>query len=437
MQTRPNRRLSPVVRTLAAAAAIVSHAPLARSGPHAGGTLILHREASITYTQDDSDPCGLELLESCESALTSGRGNEIVILSIYAAFPVASSPRMTEVRFSVATEERSSIAEIGSCADEMLLDPEWPERGSDVELRWNEPARDRLVRVAWLAVSNQDDLWSARVSLLRHNLSDWTLADDAQPAAHDEAAGYGVFGFLRPGTTPCPDGGEPLGACCIPPEWQCERLTSSQCDALDFFTIFSGPGADCDDAPCSVNLNPCCLPGDICLYASREGCEEKGGFFHEDDLLSCLQVSCEVAPQGACCFENGVCSGATNERCSARGGVYQGDLVPCEPAPCPAAGRCCFASDGSCAVLIAEACAEQGGEFTPGETDCRPNPCAQPPSACRLSTDVDSCAVLTPEECKEIGIVFQGDGIPCSESYCGPWPAVEQHSWGRIKLGFR
>lgn len=93
------------VRSVRGAAALAACCALALAedsiaGPNAGGSLILHANTSIVYSQDVTDYCLQAALDSCEVAVTSVESNTGVTTVFFAvAAFLPGSPRLSGISF--------------------------------------------------------------------------------------------------------------------------------------------------------------------------------------------------------------------------------------------------------------------------------------------------------------------------------------------------
>ena len=134
------------------------------AGPHAGGTLIVHANESIVYTDGSNGFCWQSELESCATA-TSTVSTETsipIVLYVFAAFPAESNPELIAVSFGIEYDAALlSIVESGHCAEIEQHTDEWPLPGSGLVLMWNQPQHERLLELAWFAGVSQADEPSA------------------------------------------------------------------------------------------------------------------------------------------------------------------------------------------------------------------------------------------------------------------------------------
>jgi hypothetical protein len=181
------------------------------AGPHAGGTLIVHANESIVYTDGSNGFCWQSELESCATA-TSTVSTETsipIVFYVFAAFPAESNPELIAVSFGIEYDAALlSIVESGHCAEIEQHTDEWPLPGSGLVLMWNQPQHERLLELAWFAGVSQADEPSA-FELGEHPTQGGVFIGDWPQTPVDYIADYGALGFGVPGYLPCPDGPVP------------------------------------------------------------------------------------------------------------------------------------------------------------------------------------------------------------------------------------
>jgi hypothetical protein len=116
--------------------------------------------------------------------------------------------------------------------------------------------------------------------------------------------------------------------------WRCPAAGSYYviCDASgegEFGQFDFGCEIFCYDGPSSA----CCVPPyNECRIVSRAECDSLGGEFVQ-------KWTCDPGPcalRGACCLPSGACRIADSWWCDTHlGGQYVGDMLPCDPDPCP------------------------------------------------------------------------------------------------------
>ena len=121
------------------------------AGPNAGGTLLLHANPSIIYS-DGTDYCGQSGLTACDSAVVTLPADPGVpkVFWATAAFPDSSSPRMSVITFGVDYDStKFAIVEHHQCGDTELPMTTWPSPGSGTAVAWNTAQTDQLRDVYW------------------------------------------------------------------------------------------------------------------------------------------------------------------------------------------------------------------------------------------------------------------------------------------------
>jgi hypothetical protein len=184
---------------------------LVLAGANAGGTLILHANPSLVYTNDQVY-CGQAGLDSCSAAVTSVPWDpgHTVVFHVLAAFPAESSPRMKGVSFGVdydATKFR--VVAHSTCADFETPDGGWPDPGTGVGEMWNDTRTDLLTEAYWFAgyAYSEVNPDSTSFSLIPRPLDGGIFVDDAAPRMADSVAAFGRLGFGARGYIPCPNSG--------------------------------------------------------------------------------------------------------------------------------------------------------------------------------------------------------------------------------------
>lgn len=178
----------------------------AAAGPNAGGTLILHRNPTLTYTSGHSY-CGESGLGFCEEAVVTGpaSSDSIVVFHALAAFPAGSSPRLAGVTFGVEYDpDELDIVGSGSCGGVEIQHTNWPGSGTGTSLTWQTTQTGPLVELYWFAAHTQAGVDSTGLALVAHPQQGGLFADDAVPPAIDSIAAYGSLGFGAPGHDECP-----------------------------------------------------------------------------------------------------------------------------------------------------------------------------------------------------------------------------------------
>jgi hypothetical protein len=280
---------------LMAVAALACIGGVAFAGPNAGGTIVAH-DASLVYTSDILDYCGLgEPLTQCEAAdinLTGSTDAAPGVWKVYAAFFPGSSPRLKGMTFGIQYNEAEVLLSgYGPC----IGDPNngaaefpgagWPGSDTGTSLVFQFVQTAELVECYWFAGYNY--YGNCNLFQLRDHpdpVLGGNFADDSVPAIQDPITGFGSMGFDCDGQAVCPTGA-PEGACCV--DIVCTITTEADCPG-----VWQGAGTDCDPNPC--------LPPPV---------------------------------YGACCF-NQDCVILTEVDCVGQGGVYQGDDTVCDPNPC-------------------------------------------------------------------------------------------------------
>lgn len=81
-------------------------------------------------------------------------------------------------------------------------------------------------------------------------------------------------GTIRRDVQSCTPDPCPTGACCATFSGQCAVLSRTDC--LKFDATFRG--GVCDATLCTASTGACCLPGQLCVITSRDGCVPQYGY---------------------------------------------------------------------------------------------------------------------------------------------------------------
>ena len=297
-------------------------------GPNAGGTLILHTNPNLVYCQG-LGYCGQSGISSCTEAITRHDGGENALFFTLAAFPAASSPRLSGVVFTLDYDDAQiGVFDFGACGDFELHSSDWPAQGSYIGITWNAAQTDHLVEVCWFAGYAYEPSTPTTFGMTGSRGANCCFADDSVPSQLDEIVAFGALGFNEPGALPCP-GETPVGACCT--GCGCIVLTQAECTAQG--GIYQGDYVSCSQADCVAHTGACCVYGDCYIYPCSY-CENLGGEFLGGGS-TCVPFPCGQLTTGACCLYNGDCVVLTESDCAGVGGSYQGDDSTCDSDPCP------------------------------------------------------------------------------------------------------
>jgi hypothetical protein len=274
------------------------------AGPHAGGTLIIHSPDIIfcldgggagTGSPDLCTASGDLPLLDCESAVINGSGEFVAdFLAVYAAFPQTSSPRLLGLTMGISYDESAIfILDSQACGDFELPNSNWPSSGEGTAITWVAPQTDHLVPVYVFAAYEYYGL-DVSFDLGQHPIHGSWFADDSVPSVLDPVADFGRFGFNgNPGYLPCPEAGDPVGACCIDLDCLCIIATRQECDAEG--GDYLGDNTDCDAVVCECFPGACCLSDGECFDTTLAGCDQVGGTWLGEFTL-CTPTSCEPVP---------------------------------------------------------------------------------------------------------------------------------------------
>ena len=281
--------------SVCAFAALAMACDHASAGPNAGGTLIVHGDAGVVYTNDIDDYTGASPLPGgCSTAETNYPADEHFVWWVKAVFPESTSPRLLGVTFGVDYDAAAIVLEgYGASGDFELADPNWPEPQSGTAVTFQNTQTAWLVDLYWFAGYNYSGYGTDVSFDLAPNPSQGAyFADDDVPSNLDPVADFGSFGFGMDGYLPCPLGSEP-GGCCFA-DGSCNVLSREECAGQG--GEYVGDGTVCDPNPCSQpSLGACCIEDESCVVLSETDCNATGGVYQGDDT-SCDPNPCSVVP---------------------------------------------------------------------------------------------------------------------------------------------
>ena len=277
------------MKTILLAASLLLLASLARAGPNAGGTIIVHNP-QLTYPGPGQgfSGCGLGYpLPTCEAALAEidGSDNHYWVWKVYAAFAPCSGPRLKAMDFGITYDQPVILLDHGNCLGDPnngaaeLPGPGWPNSGTGTVLVWQYTQTTTLVEAYWFG--GYSYYGAPAMFTLTGGRFGGMFADDSVPTLQDPIAGYGSLGFNQPGTVACPSAAAE-GACCAS-DGSCTLTCENACQGT-----FMGAGTTCDPNPCTGPTGACCV-GQNCYITTRDQCLQEGGQYQGDG------VSCNYA----------------------------------------------------------------------------------------------------------------------------------------------
>jgi hypothetical protein len=276
-------------KALLAVAALSCMGSAALAGPNAGGTLIAALSVGTVYCTDTATYCGSTTTTACEAAVTTHAGGTTAVINIIAAFPGVGD--LAGLTWGVTYTPGVFIVGFGNCGEFELPDSNWPDSGSGNAVTWGTGQNAQLVEVYWFAAYNYYGGCEG-LQLTGHPTQGAFFGDDDVPSNSDPIAGLGLFGFNCPGNAPCPDAGNPLGACCFP-DGSCQVLFEQDCIAAG--GQWQGPDTICETADCPQPLTGACCIGEDCSIQTRAGCEGNGGVYQGDGTV-CDPNPCIIVP---------------------------------------------------------------------------------------------------------------------------------------------
>ena len=203
-----NRAMPPGLRLVPKASVVFLlacfHAGPALGGRNAGGTLILHADTSIIYTDSNPGYCDQFNLAQCDSAVTSVSGTGPVVFFAVASFPEGAEPRLAGLTFGLDYDDAAiTLLDWGSCGSFELPYPGWPAPSTGTAVTWSEPSSATAIPVYWFSGYGSGD--PAALSLTIHPTQGAAFADDFVPANIDLISDFGALGFGgNSGYRPCP-----------------------------------------------------------------------------------------------------------------------------------------------------------------------------------------------------------------------------------------
>ncbi len=285
----------------------IASAP-ALAGPNENGVIVVHN-TGIVWTSDltlppVSDPpaFGIDCVDlgtfdnEIEMAAEPFASSAALVWKVYAAFPVANSPRLKGCGWGVGHPSVGGGAVIIQGNDAptpavfFLTTAGWPGDNTFIGMSFTDSVRvDPVNELFWFggyAYAGEAGEPQMFCIIPHEGESNRFFLDDAVPQNADPIAGYGCLGFGQAGSTPCPSG---------------------------------------------VVVGACCFTDGTCTMLEAAACVAAGGSFVGGE---CTPGLCPVIVYGACCL-NGVCDVVTPAQCAAIGGQYMGDNIPCTPGLCP------------------------------------------------------------------------------------------------------
>ena len=184
------------------------------AGPNAGGSLIIHANRALSYTDGNTGYCAQSALASCDEAVVTVPANSdsTVVFYVLASFPENSSPRLLGLTYGIQYNSALiSLDDYGVCAEHELAMDTWPASGSGTSVVWDAAQTATLTEVYWFAAHTYAKVSSATFALTAHPDQDGLFGDDSVPAQLDEIAAYGELGFGTQGLQACGEVDGPSG----------------------------------------------------------------------------------------------------------------------------------------------------------------------------------------------------------------------------------
>lgn len=281
---------STAMRLCLASICFLAAASMAVAGPNAAGTLVVH-DTGLTFSSDQTEwPSPAPTCPEVDNRGRAGGLDSAFVWKVYAAFPLAGSPRLREVVLGQFLSGDMTV--LASGLPDPTVDVEWPQQGWPTgnggnRVRFGSTHTESMVECYWFGGYGYA---GAGYMIAPHPTQAMVFVDDSVPPQEDPIANLSGLGFGVPGGTHCPWEPTEPGACCFYFSQQCELLTPADCASAggDFF------GGSCEPYPCPLG-----------------------------------------EPPGACCLPDGSCEVVDQILCAYHGGIWLGFGIPCEPDPCP------------------------------------------------------------------------------------------------------
>lgn len=239
------------------------------AGPNTGGVLLVHTDDSIVYSGDQYDYAGESGIQcnqqwqcppyaDCVANVhranpTSGRGDQVTLFWVLAAFPKDSCPHVKGTEFGLSWTGEVQIVDWGNCADFEIVSDDWPYGGAgeSAGVAWRYTQKRQLVEVYWFAA--YADAGPAVIQVTPHPTQGGYFGDNSVPAVLDAITGWGTLGMNGAEGFNPEIQGPPGGACCAE-TGECTYLTQAECvlQGGDFI----GQGIACDPHPCALAPPP-------------------------------------------------------------------------------------------------------------------------------------------------------------------------------------
>ena len=183
------------------------------AGPNQGGILLLHNNTDLSFTAVDPAYCGLSTLTDCESGEVRADGPGYHILTVFAAFPPETNPRVAGMGLGIDFDSTQVVVEFwGHCSDFELhtlsYEPNgfwtpWPKPNSGIVMTWEEPRTEHLIEALWMAAYSYYK-GPGEFRLIDEPVKASEFADDSIPSELDPVIYHSTLGFNTPGDLPCP-----------------------------------------------------------------------------------------------------------------------------------------------------------------------------------------------------------------------------------------
>jgi len=177
-----------------------------RGGRNADGALIIHTDASVTYTSG-YDYCDSYYPDpgACIHAETEvDPQGGAAVLWLLAAFPAGSSPGVTVAQFGIEHSVSGGIIAYGPCGPNVIeiASPGFPESGSGNSIAFYPASYGTLFPIYWFAIDGApgDTFGSSK----DQSAGQAVFVDEASPAETDQIDRFGLARWGSPGDNDCP-----------------------------------------------------------------------------------------------------------------------------------------------------------------------------------------------------------------------------------------
>jgi hypothetical protein len=247
---------------LGALAVLVVCAAPALAGKNNGGSLVVHTDDSVVYT-NSADYCVSTLPASCANLVTTTTKepqNQEAIVWFIAAFDASAAPAVTTIQFGIDTNlppGEGYVAAGTYCGpnfSQQLPDTDFPDVGRGNLVAYS-PARTELIwPFYWFAVIGVDGT-SYFGTGTYPSTSEAKFVDDGNPPVEDLITHFGKVAWGVAGSNDCPIP-PARGACCTSWGSCVQDVDASTCEDANgvYQGTYAGDNTTCDGIVCGA----CC-----------------------------------------------------------------------------------------------------------------------------------------------------------------------------------